>query len=77
MLLFWDEAFAAPAGGGHGNTLRGLVMHLDGMRAKAMEKVEIPSGIPLVCRFSPDLTVLGRAWLEESPGMTMPAATRP
>ncbi|MCL5060233.1 MAG: hypothetical protein M1449_06840 [Candidatus Thermoplasmatota archaeon] len=48
----------------HGNTLRGLVMHLDGFGAEAMERVEIPSGVPLVYRFAPDLTVLGHEWLE-------------
>jgi 2,3-bisphosphoglycerate-dependent phosphoglycerate mutase len=47
----------------HGNTLRGLVMHLDGLSAEAMERVEIPSGVPLVVRFAPDLSVLGREWL--------------
>jgi len=47
----------------HGNTLRGLVMHLDGLSAEAMERVEIPSGVPLVVRFASDLSVLGRAWL--------------
>jgi 2,3-bisphosphoglycerate-dependent phosphoglycerate mutase len=50
----------------HGNTLRGLVMHLDGLGAEAMERVEIPSGVPLVYRFAPDLTVLGHVGLEEA-----------
>lgn len=48
----------------HGNTLRGLVMHLDGLSAEAMERVEIPSGVPLVYRFDAEGQVLGRAWLE-------------
>lgn len=48
----------------HGNTLRGLVMYLDGIGAEAMEKVEIPSGVPLIYRFSTGLEVLGREWLE-------------
>jgi 2,3-bisphosphoglycerate-dependent phosphoglycerate mutase len=47
----------------HGNTLRGLVMHLDGLSAEAMERVEIPYAVPLVYRFAPDLSVLGREWL--------------
>lgn len=54
----------------HGNTLRGLVMYLDGLSPEAMERVEIPSGMPLVYRFAPDLRVVERAWLE------MPDATR-
>lgn len=47
----------------HGNTLRGLLMHLDGISATAMEQVEIPAGVPLVYRFSPDLRIRDRAWL--------------
>ena len=31
---------------------------------EAMERVEIPSGVPLVYRFGRDLSVLGRQWLE-------------
>ena len=49
----------------HGNTLRGLVMHLDGLSAEAMERVEIPSGVPLIYRFDAAGGVLGREWLEE------------
>jgi len=48
----------------HGNTLRGLVMHLDAIDPEAMERVEIPSGVPLVYRFTPSLDVLARRWLE-------------
>jgi len=53
----------------HGNTLRGLVMHLDALDAVTMERVEIPSGVPLVYRFASDLSVRGREWL------AMPAST--
>ena len=48
----------------HGNTLRGLVMHLDGISAEAMEQVEIPAGVPLAYRFAPDLAVESREWLK-------------
>ena len=47
----------------HGNTLRGLVMHLDQISPEAMAQVEIPSGMPLIYRFASDLSVLGRDWL--------------
>lgn len=50
----------------HGNTLRGLVMHLDGLSAEAMERVEIPSGVPLIYRFDTAGGVLGREWLEKA-----------
>lgn len=48
----------------HGNTLRSLVMHLDCLSPEAMEKVEIPAGVPLVYRLSAEFEVLGREWLE-------------
>ncbi|MGV8990079.1 MAG: 2,3-bisphosphoglycerate-dependent phosphoglycerate mutase [Thiobacillus sp.] len=47
----------------HGNTLRGLVMYLDGLSAEAVERVEIPSGVPLVYRFDADFRVIDRVWL--------------
>lgn len=71
MLPYWNDVLVPRLRAGrrllvisHGNTLRGLVMHLDGLSAEAMEKVEIASGVPLVYRFAPDLSVLGREWLE-------------
>jgi 2,3-bisphosphoglycerate-dependent phosphoglycerate mutase len=71
MLPYWNEVLLPRLRAGrrllvvsHGNTLRGLVMHLDGLSAEAMERVEIPSGVPLVVRFAPDLSVTGREWLD-------------
>jgi 2,3-bisphosphoglycerate-dependent phosphoglycerate mutase len=70
-LPYWYEVLAPRLDAGkrllvisHGNTLRGLVMHLDGLSAEAMERVEIASGVPLVYRFGADGRVLGREWLE-------------
>lgn len=75
MLPYWNEALVPRLRAGrrllvisHGNTLRGLVMHLEGLSAEAMEQVEIASGVPMVVRFGPDLSVRARQWLE------MPAA---
>jgi 2,3-bisphosphoglycerate-dependent phosphoglycerate mutase len=71
MLPYWNEVLEPRLRAGrrllvisHGNTLRGLVMHLDGLSAEAMEQVEIPSGVPLVVRFASDLAVAGREWLD-------------
>jgi len=70
-LACWREALLPRLRAGdrllivsHGNTLRGLVMHLDGISAEAMEHVEIPPGVPLIYRFAPDLTVASREWLK-------------
>ena len=71
LLAYWNEVLRPRLAAGrrllvvsHGNTLRGLVMHLDGLSAEAMEKVGIPSGVPLVYRFASDLSVAGREWLD-------------
>jgi 2,3-bisphosphoglycerate-dependent phosphoglycerate mutase len=70
MLPYWLEVLAPRIAAGrrllvvsHGNTLRGLVMHLERLSAEAMEKVEIPSGVPLVYRLSADLEVIDKVQL--------------
>lgn len=70
-LPYWREVLLPRLAAGrrmlvvsHGNTLRGLVMHLDGLSPAAMEQVEIPSARPLIYRFAADLSLLGRDWLE-------------
>lgn len=70
VLSCWRELIAPRLATGerllivsHGNTLRGLVMYLDGISAEDMEHVEIPPGVPLIYHFAPDLTVTGRQWL--------------
>lgn len=47
----------------HGNTIRSLVMHLEHILPDAIEKVEIPSGVPLIYTFNPSLEVTGKEWL--------------
>jgi 2,3-bisphosphoglycerate-dependent phosphoglycerate mutase len=73
MLPYWFDVLVPRLLAGrhllvvsHGNTLRGLVMHLDGLTAEAMERVEIPSGVPLVYHLASDLTVVGHEWLDVS-----------
>lgn len=70
-LPYWEDVLRPRIAAGrrllvasHGNTLRALIMHLDGISPEAMEHVEVPSGVPLVYRFDRDMRVLGRAWLE-------------
>jgi 2,3-bisphosphoglycerate-dependent phosphoglycerate mutase len=70
-LLPWWENEAAPALAkghsllviSHGNTIRSLVMHLDRIAPEQIEKVEIPSGVPLVYRFNREAEVSGKEWL--------------
>ncbi|MEQ1788550.1 MAG: 2,3-diphosphoglycerate-dependent phosphoglycerate mutase, partial [Acidimicrobiales bacterium] len=63
MLPYWHEAIAADlrAGltvlvGAHGNSLRALVKHLDGISETAIVDLNIPTGEPLVYELGDDLT---------------------
>lgn len=71
LLPYWYEVLAPRIAANlrllvisHGNTLRSLVMHLEKIAPVAIEKVEIPSGVPLVYRFNKELEIVGREWLE-------------
>ncbi len=46
----------------HGNSLRSLVKHLDGISDEAIPKVEIPTGNPLVYDLGSDLKPKGKAF---------------
>jgi len=70
-LPYWHEVLAPRIKAGrrllvasHGNTLRGLVMHFDGLDTAAMMHVEVPPGVPLVYRFTPELQAIDRQWLQ-------------
>ena len=70
-MPYWDNTLRARLQSGknllvisHGNTLRGLIMHLENLSPADIEHVEIPSAVPLIYRFSPDLSLIGRERLE-------------
>jgi 2,3-bisphosphoglycerate-dependent phosphoglycerate mutase len=70
-LPYWEETLLPRLRFGqrllvisHGNTLRGLVMHLENIPADTIEHVEIPPGVPLIYRLEPDFTLKSREWLE-------------
>jgi 2,3-bisphosphoglycerate-dependent phosphoglycerate mutase len=70
LLPYWQEVLAPRITAGqrliivsHGNTLRSLVMHLDRIAPQDIEKIEIPSGVPLVYRFDTALEVIEKEWL--------------
>lgn len=42
----------------HGNTLRAMLMYLDGITPEAIAEVNVPTGIPLVYEFDADAKVL-------------------
>ncbi len=43
----------------HGNSLRGLVKHLEGISDADIAELNIPTGIPLVYRLDDDMKPLG------------------
>ena len=65
LLPYWYDAIVPDllTGGpvlvvSHGNTLRALVKHLDAIPDDKIAELDIPTGIPLVYRFGPDLRPL-------------------
>jgi len=70
MLPYWDDTIAPAVKEGksvivaaHGNSLRALVMHLDGLSKDAIMGLNIPTGIPLVYELDEQLKPLGHYYL--------------
>ena len=66
LLPYWRGAILPDLAPGrtvlvaaHGNSLRGLVKHLEGIGDDEIAEVNVPTGIPLVYRFGPDMVVRG------------------
>ena len=66
MLPYWDADIVPDLRAGqtvlvaaHGNSLRALVKHLDGISDADIAELNIPTGIPLVYRLNEDLTPAG------------------
>ena len=66
MLPYWHEAIAPDLQSGkvvlvaaHGNSLRALVKHLDGMTDADVIELNIPTGMPLVYELDADLAPTG------------------
>jgi 2,3-bisphosphoglycerate-dependent phosphoglycerate mutase len=62
MLPYWFDAIVADLAHGetvlvvaHGNSLRALVKHLDGISDEAIPELNIPTGVPLHYRIGPDM----------------------
>ena len=58
----------------HGNSLRALVMHLDGMSETEILEFNIPTGVPLVYELDQDLRSLGRRYLGDAAAVAARAA---
>jgi 2,3-bisphosphoglycerate-dependent phosphoglycerate mutase len=44
----------------HGNSLRALIMALDGLTPKTVLDLEVATGVPIVYRLNADTTVAGK-----------------
>jgi 2,3-bisphosphoglycerate-dependent phosphoglycerate mutase len=72
MVPYWYDAIAPELLAGkvvlvaaHGNSLRALIKHLDGMSGEAISKLEVPTGVPIVYELDKGLqpTIRGGRWL--------------
>ena len=87
MLPYWQDAIVPDLAAGrtvlvvaHGNSLRALVKHLDGIGDAEIAELNIPTGIPLVYELDDDFRPKCRAaatWTRRRPaGPPRPSATR-
>jgi len=70
VLPYWEKVVVPclqkgcrPILSAHGNSLRALVKHLDGISDQEIVELNIPTGIPLVYELDQDLRVLNRYYL--------------
>jgi 2,3-bisphosphoglycerate-dependent phosphoglycerate mutase len=68
LLPYWNSDIVPDLKSGktvlvtaHGNSLRALVKHLDGVSDDDIAELNIPTGIPLVYTLNDDLTPIGKA----------------
>jgi 2,3-bisphosphoglycerate-dependent phosphoglycerate mutase len=71
MLPYWTESIAPDLQAGrvvlvvaHGNSLRALVMHLDGLSEEQVLELNIPTGVPLVYDLDAALEPVGSRYLD-------------
>lgn len=83
FLPYWEESIVPDLTSGqtvlvaaHGNSLRALVKHLDGISDEAIAGLNIPTGMPLVYRLDESLapTVPGGEYLDPEAAATAAAA---
>ena len=70
FMPYWEREIAPAVAAGervlvaaHGNSLRALVKHLDGMSDEEITGVNIPTGMPLVYTLDADLNPIDRRYL--------------
>ncbi len=70
MLPYWNDVITPSIKAGkrvviaaHGNSIRALVKHLDGISEAEITKINIPTGIPLVYELDADLKPISHRYL--------------
>jgi len=58
----------------HGNSLRALMMHLEGISSADIAEVNVPTGVPRRYTFAPDLTVASVEYLGDQEAIAAAAA---
>jgi 2,3-bisphosphoglycerate-dependent phosphoglycerate mutase len=81
MLPYWYDAIVPDLRAGrttlvvaHGNSLRALVMHLDGISQDAISELNIPTGMPRLYGFDADLKVVDARYLGDPEAVAAAAA---
>ncbi len=81
MLPYWHDAIVPDLVAGHvvlvaahGNSLRGLAMHLEGMTPDEVLELNIPTGQPRVYELDDHMAVLGWRYLDPDGAATAAAA---
>jgi 2,3-bisphosphoglycerate-dependent phosphoglycerate mutase len=71
VMPYWEAEIAPKVKAGrriiisaHGNSLRALVKHLDGLSNEEIPLVEIPTGVPLVYKLDEDLKPVDKFYLD-------------
>jgi 2,3-bisphosphoglycerate-dependent phosphoglycerate mutase len=71
VLPFWQEEIAPQIRAArrvfvaaHGNSLRALIKHLDGLSDREIEQVEVPTGVPLVYELDRELRPASSFYLQ-------------
>ena len=71
VLPYWERQIVPDFASGpvlivaHGNSLRALIMHLEGIGPAEIQRRNIPTGIPLVYRLDDELKVLDQRYLAD------------
>jgi len=81
MLPYWYDAVVPDLRDGrttlvvaHGNSLRALVMHLDGISEDAISDLNIPTGMPRLYEFDTELNVVAAQYLGDPEEVAAAAA---